>query len=136
LKILNHPNVVRYYDSEWVRVDQAVKIYTEYLKDWNLEAYTSHMRNRWVAPPINTIVPRHLVQADMYSGTSDWPSELDAWSFICQISAALAYCHTGLIREEAAAPRKPRFFKEQAWNQVLHRDVKPLNGILCRLFEF
>ena len=38
LRLVEHPNIVQYYDDEWVG-DRTAKIYTEYLEDGNLEHY-------------------------------------------------------------------------------------------------
>lgn len=40
LKRLDHPNVVRFFDMQWLD-DEGVKIYTEHLQDQDLDFYVS-----------------------------------------------------------------------------------------------
>ena len=47
-----------------------------------------------------------------------------AWSMLEQISAALAYCHHGVVKD------RDEFRLKHLWQQVLHRDIKPANGEL------
>jgi serine/threonine protein kinase len=55
------------------------------------------------------------------------------WSLICQLSAALAYCHTGLIR--AKGYRTTNFLRTDGWKPLVHRDIKPANSKAMLLDE-
>lgn len=64
--------------------------------------------------------------SDNYDSKPDWPTEVETWSLICQLSSALAYCHHGLIRIHGI--RDAKVFEQKDWVPILHRDVKPENG--------
>jgi serine/threonine protein kinase len=53
----------------------------------------------------------------------------EAWSIVYQLSAALAYCHHGIIRTQSGSIlREEKDREENVWVPVLHRDIKPENG--------
>ncbi|KAF4629601.1 hypothetical protein G7Y89_g8548 [Cudoniella acicularis] len=106
LKRFSHPNIVRYYDMDWEK--GRANIYMEWCEGSNLDFYVSEHYNE-----------------------KDWPSNREAWSIIYQLSAALAYCHHGILRaEEGRILREERDNLEHLWAPVLHRDIKALNVLV------
>ncbi|KAJ3547503.1 hypothetical protein NM208_g1485 [Fusarium decemcellulare] len=107
LKRLDHPNIVRYHDRTWT--NDTAKIIMEWCEGETLD---------------------HLIR-DNYNKPG-WPTERLTWSFVNQLSAALAYCHSGLIRNQNGSILREEFDKEgNPWASVIHRDIKPAN-ILVR----
>jgi serine/threonine protein kinase len=63
------------------------------------------------------------------SSKPSWPSQQQVWSIVYQLSAAIAYCHSGLYRLQSGATAIEKTDKlGLPRTQVLHRDVKPRNG--------
>ncbi|KAH0423438.1 hypothetical protein CcaCcLH18_12171 [Colletotrichum camelliae] len=101
---LDHPNILRYFDAQW-KPDEAL-IYTEFCNGQDLESYAKSKRLK----------------------SPEWPTEAELWSIIYQLSAALAYCHHGIIRwHTGRLLQELQDITGQIWKPVLHRDIKPLN---------
>ncbi|KAH8200518.1 hypothetical protein TruAng_005295 [Truncatella angustata] len=54
--------------------------------------------------------------------------EIRIWSFVFQISAAVAYLHHGLSLD-----KEGNFSLERTWSRILHRDIKPANMTISEL---
>ncbi|KAK8131169.1 hypothetical protein PG984_007607 [Apiospora sp. TS-2023a] len=104
LNEVDHSNIVQYFEADWAS-DSTVMVYMEYVGGGNLSDYI-----------------------EAKSRNLEWPSDDQAWSFIFQLSAALAYCHHGLYRISGA--RRSTKVVVMDWTQILHRDIKPRNVLL------
>ncbi|KAF2809370.1 kinase-like protein [Mytilinidion resinicola] len=105
LSRLRHPNIVEYYDVEWLA--NEAKLYLEYCNAQTLDDYRSQ--------------------------ASEFPAEKEVWNLAFQLSSALAYCRSGMLRGASG-----RLYKDclndfdEEWKPILHRVIKPWNVLVNR----
>jgi serine/threonine protein kinase len=111
---MHHPNIVKFLAYEHSLEDNKAHIFTEYCDGGDLSKYIK-------------------ADEEINEGTNDPPTEtepqltrLEAWSFLADLAAALAYCHHGLSKDAQSG----KFYLKNEWQPILHRDIKPENGNL------
>lgn len=103
LRKLRHPHIVRYVDFE------------QKLKNGTLKT---------------ALYMEYCQGGDLtqYTMAGKEVSKDEFWQIFVQLASALLYCHTGWREDESG-----NLYKDDDWSQaVLHRDVKPSNGMFRR----
>ena len=90
LSRLQHPNVLRYEAIQWL--PKEARLYMEYRDGTNLEDYM------WANSRFVSVQVRCDYNWRLWS-ESDWPSEQDVWRLFFQLAAALASCHSEILRK-------------------------------------
>ena len=104
LSKLEHPNIVRYVDFEYIPRKNNVNasIYMEYCGGGDLSQYT-----------LNRDSAEKAI------------SEKQFWEIFHQLASAVLYCHTGLRVDDKGIT------VDAGWKRpILHRDIKPANGMV------
>jgi serine/threonine protein kinase len=93
---LRHSNIVEFRGYEQSEDGSKGYLYMEFCQDGDF--------TRYVDPGDSALSP------------------FDIWEILADISSALAYCHYGVLDEEADISLVLN------WRPVIHRDIKPGNG--------
>lgn len=114
LQNMHHPNIVKFLAYEHNLKDNKAHIFTEYCDGGDLSKYIK--------------ADEEIDESSNHSTTEaeSQLTELEAWSFLADLAAALAYCHHGLSKDEQSG----NFYLKNGWHPILHRDIKPANGEL------
>lgn len=115
LQRLNHPHIVAYL-GYGENVDQTkATLYLEFCNGGDLVQYS--------ARPNGSDDSSDDGLASVEPSAARPLDEMETWSIVFQLAAALAYCHHGLSMKEDGS-----FYFEKNWDPVIHRDIKPSNG--------
>ncbi|KAK7888449.1 hypothetical protein LTR67_008795 [Exophiala xenobiotica] len=97
--LLDHPNILRVVDV--VPGQNALRLYSEYCAQGTLQDVINQK-----------------------TGDGELLSETYVWAVLFQLTAALFYCHTGILVDVKGNFTLPA----ETWNPIFHRDIKPANG--------
>ena len=113
LNSLRHPNIVEYYHREHIKASQDLHMYMEYCGGGDLAMLIKKLRQ-----------------------TNQFADEQFVWTIFTQLVTALYRCHYGTDAPEVGnaifgnAATKPAGLRSKTQVMILHRDLKPDNGII------